>query len=58
MKVKILVEFKYVDLENAVNEFLDSVKGKIIDIKFAAHSDDSPSLSDRYSALIMYLKND
>lgn len=54
MKVKIISDFNYGELEADINEFLKSFTGEIIDIKFAAFSDDSESLNHNYATLIMY----
>lgn len=55
MKVKIFDETHEKDLENSVNEFLSSISGKVIDIKFStAVSIFSEEQVFCFSAMIIY----
>lgn len=56
MKVKVLDEQHELDLEDAINEFLDENEGNVIDIKFSTSSfvDDEKEQIFCFSAMILY----
>lgn len=55
MKVKVIDEQHELDLEDEINDFIDTIEGKVIDIKFSTSSftDDDEQIFC-FSALIMY----
>lgn len=56
MKVKVFDEQHELDLEDAINEFLEEYKGKVVDIKFSTSSfvDDEEEQIFCFSAMILY----
>lgn len=56
MKVKVFDEQHELDLEDAINEFLEENKGKVVDIKFSTSSfvDDEEEQIFCFSAMILY----
>lgn len=56
MKVKVFDEQHELDLEDAINEFLEENKGNVIDIKFSTSSfvDDEEEQIFCFSAMILY----
>lgn len=56
MKVKIITEDTYWDLEKAVNDFLSKAEGsgkKVMDIKFSGEGNHSPHSIGYWSAMII-----
>lgn len=56
MKVKVFDEQHELDLEDAINEFLEENKGNVIDIKFSTSSfiDEEKEQIFCFSAMILY----
>ncbi|NBK97208.1 MAG: sporulation protein Cse60 [Erysipelotrichia bacterium] len=55
MKVKVIDEQHEMDLEDEINQFLDNVEGKVIDIKFSTSSFvDKEEQIFCFSAMILY----
>lgn len=56
MKVKILKEKYYRDLEVSLNNWLEKSceKHDVIDIKYTGRGSSAPYASDEYSAMIIY----
>lgn len=56
MKVKVFDEQHELDLEDAINEFIEESESKVIDIKFSTSSfvDDEKEQIFCFSAMILY----
>lgn len=56
MEVRLFSDYRMQDLEDKINEFLSTLKGEVVSIKYAISSapDGDGYVCDRYSALVLY----